>query len=322
MPPKAHQGAGGLCALPCSVPATSAVPLSVLGLGPSGLRGHQVWGCGMANPPSSFTTVCGYHHSGAISNKMTHLPCTPIPIAGEPSAPSAPQGVSPQGDPWDVGSTPVSGFAHRAGQTMAPQIYNPHSQHPACTLSGASLKGLAPHKLRGHIQPPALGGPSLSHSAWRAVSSRNPTVGHPASAAIPGLPPGQQSPAPPAPGVTENPALVVGAQVFMSGPWGTQARSCRGPMRCHHLGEQNQPTGNRSHPAPQKHSPARSPSLPSEGHRGAGAPSGCTRAFGPETCTPPSPSHIEWPPPDTSVPICPPLCSAVCFLLGVTSKAT
>lgn len=167
MPPKAHRDAGGLCALPCSVSATPAVPLPALGLGPSGLRGHQVWGCGMANPPSSFTTASGCHHSGAISNKMRHLPWLPPPsIAGEPSAPSALQGVSPQGDPWSVGSTPVFGFAHRAGQT---DNGPPNSQPPLPAsrlhtergisqgLGSPQAAGFHPATGSGWIQPLALG---------------------------------------------------------------------------------------------------------------------------------------------------------------------
>lgn len=66
----------------------------------------------------------------------------------------------------------------------------------------------------------------------------------------------------------------------------------RDPSRCHPLGEQNQPAGSRSHPAPQKHS--QTPSLlPTEGHRGPGPPSGCMRALGPETMPHPNPVIVK-----------------------------
>lgn len=261
----APEGEGGLCALACSVPATPAVPLAALGLRPPGLRGHRLWGHHMANPPSGFATARGCRCGGAISNKMRH---------SSPAMLGSPQHSLPcrvhrckvlavWGDPWNVGSTPVSGSAHRlalptelARAIMAPPNPLP-PQHLACALSGVSLKGLAPPEPRGPIRPPATGGSSPSRSARTAASSRNPTIGHPASAAAPGLPPQQQSPAPPAPGVREPLALAMGAQVFAGGPWGTRAGTCKGPTGCHHLDEQNQPTGSRSHPAPQKHLPPR-----------------------------------------------------------------
>lgn len=203
------------------------------------------------------------------------------------------------GDPWDMGSTPPSGFAHRAG-LAPPQPPRSTLPTPASRLHTQrdASQGLAPSlppKLWGPIQPLAPGGSSLLHSAWRATSWCNPTIRHPASAATPGPSRGQQNPASSAPRVREAPALAMGVQVFAGGPWGTQAGTCRGPTGCYHLGKQNQPTRNRSHPAPQKHSLPPDPLslLPSEGHRGPGAPNGCTGALGPETCALPSPSPIE-----------------------------
>lgn len=119
----------------------------------------------------------------------------------------------------------MSGFAHRMAlptdltrHTMAPEIHAPHPQQPVCALSRVSLKGLAPLKLQGPIWPLALGGSSLLCLSWRAVSSLNPAVGHPASTAIPGPSHRQQSPAPPAPGVREPLALAMGAQVVHGEP--------------------------------------------------------------------------------------------------------
>lgn len=134
--------------------------------------------------------------------------------------------------------------------------------------------------------------------------------------------PEQQCPAPPVPTVRhskDGPGSDDGCSGLCRWSMGDLSRE---PTRCQHPGKQNQPAGSRSHPAPQKHSTPQTPSLlPSEGHRGPGAPSGCMRAFGPETRAPPDPSHSKRPPQNTSVPLCPPLCSAVCFLLGVTLKA-
>lgn len=73
-------------------------------------------------------------------------------------------------DPWNVGSTPASGSAHRlalptelARPTMTPPNPLP-PQHLACALRGVSLKGLAPRAAGSHpatsyrwIQPLALG---------------------------------------------------------------------------------------------------------------------------------------------------------------------
>lgn len=83
-------GRGKLAGL---APATLSVPLPALGLNLPESRGHYFRECHTANPTSSFATTCGCHHRGAISNKMRHSPHH----AGEPSAPSAPQGASPQG---------------------------------------------------------------------------------------------------------------------------------------------------------------------------------------------------------------------------------
>lgn len=88
-----HQKCTGDGELADLAPATLSVPLPALGLSLPGSRGHCSRGCHTANPTSSFATTCGCHHRGAISNKMRHSPH----CAGEPSAPPAPQGASPQG---------------------------------------------------------------------------------------------------------------------------------------------------------------------------------------------------------------------------------
>lgn len=108
-------GRGELAGL---APATLSVPLPALGLSLPGSRGHYFRGCHTANPTSSFATTCGCHHRGAISNKMRHSPT----MLGSLQH-SLPRRVPPHkvlavwGDPWDVGSTLWSGFAHTAGQT-------------------------------------------------------------------------------------------------------------------------------------------------------------------------------------------------------------
>lgn len=177
LPPKTCWGEGGLCALACSVPATLTVLLRALGLRLPGLRGHWVWGCHMANPPSIFATACGCHRSGAISNKRHSLPPCP-PVLGSPQHP-LPHRVHHRkvlavwGNPWDVGSTPVSGLAVRlalptdlARPTMTPHK-STHPPPPASRLRTeqgvsqglGSPRAMGPHPATGSgwIQPLVLG---------------------------------------------------------------------------------------------------------------------------------------------------------------------
>lgn len=113
-------GRGELAGL---APATLSVPLPALGLSLPAFRGHCFRGCHTANPTSSFATTCGCHHRGAISNKMRHSPRR----AGEPSAPSAPQGASPQGA--DTVGYPM-GCGERSMLWLCPHSCQTHCSSP------------------------------------------------------------------------------------------------------------------------------------------------------------------------------------------------
>lgn len=199
-----------------------------------------------------------------------------------------------------------------ARPTMAPPIHIPSSSILSTERGRASLKGLAPPRPWGPIWPPNPGGSCLSHSAWRSCHCITPVM------ATQPLLPEQQCPAPPVHAeaqVRMALALVMGAQV--------NGRPEQGTLQVPPPGRAEPARWKQVPPSPTKAFYSQTPSLlPSERHRGPGAPSGCMRACGPETRAPPKPSHSKRPPQNTSVPLCPPLCSAVCFPLGVTLKAT
>lgn len=156
------------------------------------------------------------------------------------------------GDPWDVGSMPWSGFAHRAGWTHHGSP-NPQSPPPALCLH--TEQGVS----QGLGSPWAVGPHPATNSRWllplalgmETLSLHNPSDGHPASAARAAVP----SPS----------CARCEAQVRMAPALDGCSGLCRwsmgdlsrDPTRCHPLGEQNQPAGSRSHPAPQKHSTVR-----------------------------------------------------------------
>lgn len=148
-----------------------------------------------------------------------------------------------------------------ARPTMVPQIHIPTSSICLHTeWGGASLKGLAPPGPWGPTWPPTPGGSCLLPSAWRPCHRITP---------------------------------VMATQPLLCTPWGTgrdgpgSGDGCSGPCRwsmgnlsreptrCHHLGEQNQPAGSRSHPAPQKHPTLRPhPCSPVKGTEVLGLPAG------------------------------------------------